>query len=64
MAAKKPAQSGRRKGSKNLIRKDDTIINQYGVQISESEAKRLRSLVNSVNRKAKKMEQEFTNRSE
>ena len=61
MATKKPAQSGRRKGSKNLIRKDDTIINQYGVQISEAEARRLRSLVNSVNRKAKKMEQEFSN---
>lgn len=62
MATKKPAQRGRRKGYKNLIRKDDTIINQYGVQISESEAKRLRSLVNSVNRKARKMEQEFANK--
>lgn len=62
MATKKPAKSGRAKGSKNLIRKDDTIINQYGVQISESEAKRLRTLVNSVNRKAKKMEKEFANK--
>lgn len=62
MATKKPAKSGREKGSKNLIRKDDTIINQYGVQISEAEARRLRSLVNSVNRKAKKMEQEFANK--
>lgn len=62
MATKKPAKSGRAKGSKNLIRKDDTIINQYGVQISESEAKRLRSLVNSVNRKARKMENEFYNK--
>lgn len=62
MATKKPAKSGRAKGSKNLIRKDDTIINQYGVQISEAEARRLRSLVNSVNRKARKMEQEFANK--
>lgn len=62
MATKKPAKSGRAKGSKNLIRKDDTIINQYGVQISESEAKRLRSMVNSVNRKAKRLEQEFANK--
>lgn len=62
MATKKPAKSGRAKGSKNLIRKDDTIINQYGVQISETEAKRLRSLVNSVNRKAKRLENEFSNK--
>lgn len=62
MVAKKPAKSGRAKGSKNLIRKDDTIINQYGVQITEGEAKRLRSLVNSVNRKAKRLEQEFANK--
>lgn len=62
MATKKPAKSGRRKGSKNLIRKDDTIINQYGVQITESEARRLRSLVNSVNRKAKRLEEEFSNK--
>ena len=62
MATKKPAKSGRAKGSKNLIRKDDTIINQYGVQISEAEARRLRSLVNSVNRKARKMEKEFSNK--
>lgn len=62
MTTKKPAKSGRAKGSKNLIRKDDTIINQYGVQISEAEARRLRSLVNSVNRKAKKMDQEFANK--
>ena len=62
MATKKPAKSGRAKGSKNLIRKDDTIINQYGVQITESEARRLRSLVNSVNRKAKRLEQEFKNK--
>lgn len=62
MSTKKPAKSGRAKGSKNLIRKDDTIINQYGVQISEAEARRIRSLVNSVNRKAKKMEQEFANK--
>lgn len=59
MATKKPAKSGRRKGSKNLIRKDGTIINQFGVQITEDEAKRLRSLVNSVNRKAKRLEKEF-----
>lgn len=62
MARKKPAKSGRAKGSKNLIRKNDYIINQYGVQISEAEARRLRSLVNSVNRKAKKMEQKFANK--
>ena len=61
MAKKKPAQVGRAKGSKNLIRKDDYIINQFGVQITESEAKRLRSLVNSVNRKAKRLEESFQN---
>ncbi len=59
MARKKPGKTGRIKGSKNLVRTDDYIINQYGVQITEDEAKRLRSLVNSVNRKARKMEEEF-----
>lgn len=61
MTKKKPAGVGRAKGSKNLVRKDDYIINQYGVQITENEAKRLRSLVNSVNRKAKRLEESFKN---
>lgn len=43
----------------NLKRDNGTIINQYGVEINEDEARRLRNLVQRVNRKREKMLQEF-----
>lgn len=43
----------------NLKRDNGSIINQYGVEINEDEARRLRNLVQRVNRKREKMLQEF-----
>jgi len=43
----------------NLKRDNGTIINQYGVEINEDEARRLRNLVQRVNRKREKMLQQF-----
>lgn len=43
----------------NLKRDNGTIINQYGVEINEDEPRRLRNLVQRVNRKRDKMLQEF-----
>lgn len=43
----------------NLKRDNGTIINQYGVEINEDEARRLRNLVQRVNRKRAKMLQQF-----
>lgn len=43
----------------NLKRDNGTIINQYGVKINEDEARRLRNLVQRVNRKRDKMLQQF-----
>lgn len=57
MARKK--KTGTRAGKKNLIRKDDYIINQYGVQITHEEARRMRNMVQTVNRKRKKMIEQF-----
>lgn len=57
MARKKKA--GTRAGKKNLIRTDDFITNQYGVQITHEEARQLRNMVQTVNRKRKKMIEQF-----
>ena len=43
----------------NLKRENGTIINQYGVEINEDEARRLRNLVQNVNRKREKMLKQF-----
>lgn len=43
----------------NLKRDNGTIINQYGVEINEDEARRIRNLVQRVNRKREKMLKEF-----
>lgn len=45
--------AGRRKGQKNLKKVGKKFENQYGVQFTENEKKKLESLVNSVNRKRK-----------
>lgn len=57
MARKKKA--GTRAGKKNLIRTDDLITNQYGVQITKEEARQLRNAVQTVNRKRKRMLEQF-----
>lgn len=57
MARKKKA--GSRAGKKNLIRTDDLITNQYGVQITPEEARIMRNMVQTVNRKRKKMIDQF-----
>lgn len=57
MARKKKA--GVRAGKKNLIRTEDFITNQYGVQITHEEARQLRNMVQTVNRKRKKMIEHF-----
>lgn len=57
MARKKKA--GTRAGKKNLIRTDDVITNQYGVQITKEEARQLRNMVQTVNRKRKRMLEQF-----
>lgn len=43
----------------NLKRENGTIINQYGVKINEDEARRLKNLVQRVNRKREKMLKQF-----
>lgn len=48
-----------RSGLKNLKRKDGLIINQFGVKITDEEARQLRNVVQKVNRKAAKMEKSF-----
>lgn len=53
MAGKKAR--GRAKGQKNLIRKDNTIINQFGVKFSQDEVRQMQNLVRRVNRKREKM---------
>lgn len=53
---------GRIKGKKNLKRdENNNYINQYNVKFSEEEKRQLESLVNSANRKRKRMETEFDN---
>lgn len=52
-------KTGTRAGRKNLIRKDDVIINQHGVQISKDEERQLRNMVQTVNRKRKRMIEQF-----
>lgn len=47
--------AGRKKGQKNLKRVGKRYENEYGVQFTEREKKQLESLVNSVNRKRKKI---------
>ena len=47
--------SGRKKGQKNLKRVGKRYENEHGVQFTEREKKQLESLVNSVNRKRKKI---------
>ena len=47
--------SGRKKGQKNLKRIGKRYENVHGVQFTEREKKQLESLVNSVNRKRKKI---------
>lgn len=42
-----------------MIRDNGTIINQFGVEINEDEARRLRNLVQRVNRKRSKMLDQF-----
>ena len=61
MAQKKARGGGRQKGSKNLVRTDDYIINQYGVQITKDEYRRLQNAVRTTNRKRKQMEEYFDN---
>lgn len=46
---------GRSKRSKNLIYKDNKIINQYGVKFTEAEKRQLASHVNNINAKRKRM---------
>lgn len=53
MARKKT--QGRAKGSKNLIRKDNNIINQFGVKFSQEEVRQMQNMVRRVNRKREKM---------
>ena len=47
--------AGRKKGSKNLVKKGKKLVNKYDVEFTEKEKKKLESLVNSANRKRKKM---------
>ena len=47
--------AGRKKGQKNLKRVGKRYENEHGVQFTEREKKQLESLVNSVNRKRKKI---------
>lgn len=61
MTQKKARGKGRQKGSKNLVRTDDYIINQYGVQITKDEYRRLQNAVRTANRKRKQMEEYFSN---
>ena len=46
---------GRGKGRKNLTRTETGFKNQYGVEVTQAERKKLESLVNTANRKRKKM---------
>jgi hypothetical protein len=50
--------AGRKKGSKNLRKSGEAIINKNGVAFTEEEHKALVSAVNSANRKAKRMRKE------
>lgn len=59
MAKRKSTPQGRAKGSKNLVRNGDYITNQFGVQITKEEERRLRNAVQTVNRRRKKMEKAF-----
>ncbi len=49
---------GRKKGSPNLQRKGKKIINKHDVAFSEKEKRKLESLVNSANRKRRRMLQQ------
>lgn len=62
MAQKKAPGKGRQKGAKNLVRTDDYIINQYGVQITKDEYRRLQNAVRTTNRKRKQMEEYFADK--
>lgn len=57
MAGRKKA--GTRAGKKNLIREGDYITNQFGVQISNEDARKMRNMVQRINRKRKKMIEQF-----
>lgn len=57
--ARKKKKTGTRAGRKNLIRTDDFIMNQYGVQITPDEARKMRNMVQTINRKRKKMIEQF-----
>ena len=46
---------GRKKGSKNIKREGDQLVNFHGVEFSESDKRQLESLVNSANRKRRRM---------
>jgi hypothetical protein len=46
---------GRKKGSKNLKHEDGLYVNQFNVKFTDQEKKKLESLVNSANRKRKRM---------
>lgn len=51
-----PVPTTRQEGTKNLVKLDSgRLQNQHGVEFSEGDKKRLQSLVNSANRKRKKM---------
>lgn len=52
-------RGGRQKNTKNLQYVNDTIINQHGVSFTTEEKKQLESLVNSINRKSKRMKNEY-----
>lgn len=56
---RKTRTKGAGRDSKNLIRKDDYIINQHGVKISLEEQRQLRNAVQTVNRKRKKLLDEY-----
>jgi hypothetical protein len=52
---------GRAKGKKNLTYEKGKIVNQHGVKFTDEEKKALESLVNSANRKRKRMLEEEKN---
>lgn len=46
---------GRKKGSKNIVREGDFLVNQHDIKFTDAEKRKLESLVNSANRKRRRM---------
>lgn len=57
--AKRSNKKGRKRGTKNLVRKDGLLINQKGVAFTLEEKRALENKVRQVNRKRKEMQKIF-----